>query len=400
MSEPVDLIVVGAGPAGSAAATAYLRRRPGARVVLLDRTPFPRDKACGDAIAAHAFSELEAIGVPDAEGDAEPVWDLVLRAPDGSSVVGRCARPNRIIPRTVFDARLVDAAVGAGAHVVSHRVRQVAVGPDGVTVDDAWCAPHLVAADGANSVVRRRLGVHGPTGRHRAVAVRAYASAAAHLGDPAGAPAQHIAFLESGWPAYAWSFPLSGGRANIGYGLRTTAVDGDGRAMLHRRLAEALPSSVVEEGTARVHPLPLSTGRPEPGHGRVLLTGDAAGLINPLSGEGIFYAIASGRLAAAAAAWAAETGSPDPGTRYTSFMAHRFERHFRTTSVLARLLDRRWLLPAAVRAARDPLAFIDIAEIGLGEGTLTPRLTRALATALVRRQGVSGRGGPSGSAGR
>lgn len=379
--ERCDLVVVGAGPAGAAAATAFLRRAPGAHVVLLDRAAFPRDKVCGDAIAAHAFEELARIGVHDAEGDAEPVWDLRLLAPDGSVVVGRCARPNRIIPREVFDARLVAAAVAAGADLVQHRVRQVAVDPWGVTVDDRWRAPVLVAADGASSVVRQRLGIPGPSGRHRAVAVRAYATSG-HTGDDAAA--QHIEFLAEGWPAYAWSFPLGEGRANIGYGLRTSALEGDGRAVLHGRLAAALPGAVVEQATLRVHPLPLSSGRPVPGCGRVLLAGDAAGLINPLTGEGIFYAIASGRLAAVAADWAGRTGAL-PGDRYTALLARRFGRHFATTSVLARLLDRRRLLPTAIAAARDPAVFVDVAEIGLGEGTLTPRVVRALGGALSRR---------------
>ncbi len=370
MVERCDAIVVGAGPAGAAAAIA-LRRR-GAHVVLLDRAAFPRDKVCGDAIAAHAFDELARMGVHGIEGDAPEVWDLHLSAPDGSVVVGRAGRANRVIPRAVFDARLVDVAVDRGADLRQHRVRDLVVDDAGVTVDGVLRAPVLIAADGASSVVRQRLGIEGPSGRHRAIAVRAYADDGG-LHDRRAAPAQHIEFLAEGWPAYAWSFPLEGGSSNIGYGLRVSELHG-GRQALVSRLGSALPGAVVREGTMRMHPLPFSSGRPTPGHGRVLLAGDAAGLVNPLTGEGIFYAIASGRLAAIAAT---RTPGP-PGDTYTALMRRRFGRHFATTSVLARLLDQRWLLPLAIEAARDPDVFVDVAEIGLGEGTPTPRLLRAL----------------------
>ena len=73
-----------------------------------------------------------------------------------------------------------------------------------------------------------------------------------------------------------------------------------------------------------------------------------------------------------------------PGDRYTALMRRRFGRHFATTSLLARLLDQQWLLPLAIDAARDPAVFVDVAEIGLGEGTLTPRLGRALMRSAPR----------------
>lgn len=364
----VDAIVVGAGPAGATAAITLRRFNPDRRVVMLDRSTFPRDKACGDAIASHAFAELARLGVTDVEGDAPPIDELHLTGPDGTFVSGRCAHPNRVIRRTVFDARLVDHAVDAGVELVHHRVRDVAVGDDRVTVDGRWSAPWLVAADGANSVLHRHLRVSQPAPRHRAIAVRAYADAAPDQIH------QRIDMVGTAWPSYAWSFPLGDGRANVGYGTRTSAVPEHGRRLLHDGLQR------IADGRwdhPRTHPLPLSTGRPRPDHGRVLLAGDAAGLINPLTGEGIFYAIASGRMAGLAITrgWAG-----DADRWYHRMLRRRFGRHFATTSLLARLLDLRPLTPVVIRALHDPGAFTDLAEIGLGEGTATARL----ATAIVR----------------
>src|SRR5690242_21870689 len=108
-----DVAVVGAGPAGSAAALAATRA--GARVLLLDKAAFPRDKACGDGIAPHALDVLRDLGVTGVEEGYTPVPGLHLVGPSGASVVRPLARPDYTIPRVVFDARLVDAAVAAGA---------------------------------------------------------------------------------------------------------------------------------------------------------------------------------------------------------------------------------------------------------------------------------------------
>ncbi|WP_370324443.1 NAD(P)/FAD-dependent oxidoreductase [Euzebya sp.] len=373
--ERADLVVVGAGPAGATAAITARRLRPGWRVVMIDRAAFPRDKACGDAIAWHAFAELARIGVTGVEGDAPPVDTLELTTPTGERARGTGRRANRVIPRTTFDARLVDHAVAAGVELVHHRVRDLTVDVDRVVVDGRFAAPHLIAADGATSVVRRRLGVPPAADRHRAVAARAYAPA-----EP-GQSHQRIDVAGTGWPAYAWSFPLGDGRANVGFGMRVDAARDrlDGR--VRRTLEEgtrAAAAGPLEPGSLAVHPLPLSTGRPRPDHGRVLLVGDAAGLINPLTGEGIFYAVASGRMAATALALAPDA----PGPLYRRMIRRRFGRHFATTAALARLLDLPAAMSVAMAAAQDPAVYDDIAEIGLGEGVLTPRLVWALTRSI------------------
>ena len=121
-----DVAIVGAGPAGSVAALAALAERPGTRVLLIDRARFPRDKSCGDGIAPHVLDVLGPLGAADVVQGWTPLQQLSLsRGPH--AVHGRMARPVWVIPREIFDARLVDHAVAAGAHLVEHRVRNVRV---------------------------------------------------------------------------------------------------------------------------------------------------------------------------------------------------------------------------------------------------------------------------------
>ncbi len=381
MSRPDwDLAVVGAGPAGSAAALAALRARPDARVLLLDRHDFPRDKSCGDGIAPHALDELARLGVAGVLADRVPVRQLRLVSPGGTTVAQALRRPDYVVPRTVFDARLVDAAVARGAVLQRRTVRRLEVRDDRVVLDDHDSAAVLVGADGANGVVRRLAGLPRQPVDNLAVAVRGYTPA------PAGEPEQIIFMAEKDWPAYAWSFAAGDGSANIGFGMMLPslqAAERGGRAELHGRLEAMLApffgSSWAPERLVSHH-LPLSTSRPRQPDGRVLLAGDAASLVNPLTGEGIFYALLSGRLAGLAA------GAGDPGRAYRLALRAELGRHLRHTSLLTRLSRRPGLVDLGVAAtARSPQAFDALVELGLGRGLVTAPMLAGLGRALVRR---------------
>ncbi|SCL27579.1 geranylgeranyl reductase family [Micromonospora nigra] len=374
MTDEFDVVVVGAGPAGSAAALAA--RRAGARVLLLDRADFPRDKACGDGIAAHALDVLADLGVPDAVDGYPPLPALRLVAPGGGAVARALPRPAYTVPRAVFDARLVAAAVAAGVVLRRRAVRRVEPGARVVVLDGEIAARAVVGADGAGSVVRRVLGHRPNPDRHLALAIRGYAPALP------GPPEQLIVTSAARWPAYAWSFPIGDGRANVGYGevLRGEPLT---RAHLVERLGALLPGGDPATVTGlRAHHLPLSTHRPTPGRGRVLLAGDALSLINPFTGEGIFYALLSGALAGAAAAGAPEQAA----RRYAAALRRRLGTHLRHSSVAAWLARRRRVVDAAVRAARrDEQVFGTVVELGLGDGRLDARTLGMIGVGLPVR---------------
>jgi geranylgeranyl reductase family protein len=359
--EDVDLIIVGAGPAGSAAALAALRDRPAARVLLLDRAPIGRDKVCGDAVAPNSVHELDALGV-SAVRPEELVPTVRLQSPSGVSQSTVADPPGYVIPRQVLDERLVRAAIAHGARFERVKVTSVTQDAAGVVVEGRWRAPVLIAADGSNSVVRRLVGEPANRGSALAVAIRGYAPT------PVGHPFELVLRWDrqrAGGLCYAWAFPTAAGTSNVGYAMSSGAVGG-GRARLEERLRALLPEFDLDGVALAGHTLPLSVSRPRPTVGRVLLVGDAASLINPLTGEGIYAALASGALAGAAA-----VGS-SPAAVYSAGLKSRFGPQFRQMRWVYPLMDRRIVLDTAIRAASlDPRAAERLLAFGLGDGVLS-----------------------------
>ncbi len=374
-----DLVVVGAGPAGATAALAALRARPGLRVLLLDRADFPRDKCCGDGVAPHVVDVLEPLGAADVVDGWAPVRRLGLSR-GATSVSGRLARPVWVVPRSVLDARLVDHAVAAGAVLRRHRVREVVAGHDGVRVDEIT-GRVVVGADGANSVVRP--GLTGTPARRRALAIRGYAPTRSE-----GSGRQLIRYGERRQPAYAWAFDRGDGWSNVGYGELVDDGPAPTRALLIDQLRQLLPGSADDGRDWRGHHLPLSGwgwGREQP-DGPVLLAGDAAGLVNPMTGEGIYYAVATGAVAGRTAAHVLARDAPaDAGARHRREVGRRLGWHLRHTWTAARLSRHGTVVDAGIVAAgRDRRTFDALVELGLGDGRITPRLATRLAAGLVR----------------
>jgi geranylgeranyl reductase family protein len=377
-AERWDLVVVGAGPAGSATALGALAAAPTLRVLLLDRADFPRDKCCGDGIAPHVLDVLRAVGAGDVVDGWTPLRRLELSR-ERRTVDGPLARPVWVVPREVFDARLVDRAVAAGAVLRRHRVSTLQRRGDRVVLDGRIEAGVVVGADGAHSVVRAALGLGA--GGPRALAIRGYAPTPASR-----AARQVIRYGDRRQPSYAWAFDRGDGLSNVGYGEfvddRGGTRDHPTRALLLEQLERLLPGTVGYGDRWRGHHLPLSGWRWEQPDGPVLLAGDAAGLVNPMTGEGIYYAVATGVLAGRSAALAA--GGADAGAAHRRAVRGLLGRHLKHTWVTSRLSRRPAVVDAGIRAAgRSQRVFDDLVEIGLGDGRVTPRLTAGLAAALV-----------------
>jgi len=358
-----DLVIVGAGPAGSAAAIAALRARPEARVLLLDRSPRGRDKVCGDGIAPHVVRELDLLGV-SATDPSEYVGTVRLIGPGGDRAGAVTSDPGYVVARAEFDARLLDSAIAAGAEFEVAKVARITQAAASVTIDDRFTAPIVIGADGSNSIVRRQIGEPANRGRSLAVAIRGYART------PAGDPRELVIRWDSqraGGLCYAWAFPTAHGTTNVGYGMSAGAPD-HSRANLEHRLRVLLPEFDLDGVTLTGHTLPLTVARPRAAVGRALLVGDAASLINPFTGEGIFSAIVSGALAGRAAIEAPDAAA----IAYPRALAARFGRQYRQTSALYRIIDSPVVLDTVVRAARrDRRLFDRLLEVGLGDAAFT-----------------------------
>ncbi len=306
-----DVLVAGGGPGGSVAA--LVLARGGAQVALIDKASFPRDKACGDLIGPRGVALLDELGLT-APSDRR-VGEMLVVGPRGRRVVlpARAGRtyPDHglVVPRHRFDAWLREAAVDAGAEPITGRVRTVRAadgGPAGadLSLDDGRVleADMIIGADGATSVVAEGAGLVDPGAVLWGFAQRGYVEQAVDrpviaLWDEA--PGQ-------GFPGYAWLFPGLDGQANVGVGLGL----GSERSGASRAVAcfDDVVTHLTRLGLlgARVDGrrlggwLKMGIVGTRPARGRVLLVGDAAGLVNPLQGEGIAPAMASGRAAAEA----------------------------------------------------------------------------------------------------
>lgn len=294
MSAQADVIVVGAGPAGSTAA--YRLADAGAQVLLLDRATFPRDKPCGGGLTLRGVRQLPFSVDPVVE---DVVHRLVLRLRFDSWTEVTSPEPVILMTqRRRLDAFLMERAAEVGAEVRQGvRVRSASQDASGVSVvcdgGERIRAQYLVGADGATGICRQMV---GPSVEHsHAVAMEGNVSYDEY--DPT--PYRGRALLEVGVipGGYGWVFP-KGDHANIGVG---------GYLSQGPRLRDELARLCRVHGVdpARLRDirgwrLPIRRAGAPSVSGRALLVGDAAGLVDPLSGDGMFEAFTSSRLASEA----------------------------------------------------------------------------------------------------
>ena len=357
-----DVLVVGAGPAGSS--TAIHLARAGARVLLVDRARFPRDKPCGGGLTGRALKRIPVDPSPVVERDVDR-FELRLRY--GSRFARTHGAPLiRMTRRRRLDTFLAEQAAAAGA-AFRDGVRVEALGTDdaGVTArvgGDTVRAGVLVGADGANGVVARQLGIDESI--VRGVALEGNVALDALRGEDLERTAViELAVLPGG---YGWVFPKSD-HANLGVG--GWGSEGPRLRDHLARLARAhgvAPDSLTE---LRGHRLPMRRLGTPAGRGRALLVGDAAGLVDPLSGDGMYEAFVSARLAADAIVSGDLEG-------YTTALASALDRHAAASWAAKRALDRH---PRAVfAAARAPGVFPVVAGL-LGGDVAHPADARGIA---------------------
>ncbi len=355
-----DVLVVGAGPAGAAAAITL--QRSGVSTIVIDKATFPRDKCCGDGLTTLALRELEALGLQpgNVSGwfDVDAAW---LRSPSGREVClplpdeGHYAA---VAPRFELDRELVAVARRAGVDVRDGH------GFDGVAIADAHLdvavdgigtvrCRYVIAADGMWSPVRKAVGATIAGYRGEWHAFRQYA------GNVTGPASEQLIVWFDGdlLPGYAWSFPLPGNRVNIGFGVLR---DGDHKVgdmadlwrdiLARPHVMEALGEGFQLEGRHTAWPIPARVDSIALTAGRVLFVGDAAAATDVMTGEGIGQALLTGRLAAEAIARAGD--HPEHvAAGYERAVAHHLFADHRMSKLLGRVL-------ASERGARGAIRVV------------------------------------------
>lgn len=311
----LDLLIIGAGPAGSAAAIEATRA--GLTSVTIDKATFPRDKCCGDGLTTGALRHLDALGLDPA---TVPSWkavsDVNVAGPNGKVRVFPLPKKNglfaAITRRSELDAALVDLArqVGAdlreGVELVGLSIDTDADGDfaEAIVVADGTeetiHARNVIAADGMWSVSRKLLNVRLPDYRGDWHAFRQYFTNVS----PTASNELYVWFEPDLLPGYVWSFPLADGSANVGFGIqRDTGHKIQDMKKLwpdilaRPHIAEILGPDATPEGPHKAWPIPARLGEVPLVHGPVLWVGDAAAATDPMTGEGIGQAIETGRLA-------------------------------------------------------------------------------------------------------
>ncbi len=340
-----QVVVVGAGPAGSSAA--YHLARQGLRVILVDKVEFPREKACGDGITRRAYRQLERTGLDGKlrQIGTHAAMGLRICAPNGQSATlepsAASAQPfARMVRRRDLDAALLDSAVSAGAQFME-KTRAVAMSTTEVGAqvhvisEDRQASLDcrlVIAADGSGGSFSRGTGLQ--RGKLLSIAARAYVSCEdqhEHLSD--------MLYESDVLPGYAWVFPLGEGICNVGIGIPASQAK---RVNVIERLHALLANSThIRDRLLNLRLLEPPRGgalyagfRPGRTYGeRLLAAGDAAGLVNPLTGSGISRALISGELAARQAEQAFASGRFDARAlaAYGEVLRRRFgERHLRS----------------------------------------------------------------------
>ena len=374
-----DVVVVGAGPAGSSAA--YWLATAGLDVALVEKTTFPREKVCGDGLTPRGTRALVDMGIDVSESNG---W-LHNR---GLRVVGGGQRlhldwpeltsfpPFGLVrPRADLDAMLANQAVKAGARLfestsVTAPILDndgLVVGVEGRTVADKkpvrFRAPIVLTCEGVSGKLAQHLGVHRNDKRPLGVAVRRYYTS----------PRTHDDYLES-WlelwdgkpnesallPGYGWIFGMGDGTVNAGLGvLNSSAGFGktDYRAMLTRWLDNTPEEWGLREQNAtcptRGAALPMGFNRTPHYVKGLLLVGDSGGSVNPFNGEGIPYAMESGKYAAEAVVQALTRSTPEGRERalraYPERMADEWGAYYRLGGIFVKLIGNPKVMQACTR---------------------------------------------------
>ena len=306
-----DAIIVGGGPAGSAAA--LYAKHYGLKTIVLDKSNFPRDKICGDALSGKCIRIMRELDLlKEIENlDGADINRITFGSPSYKQFDLDLKKSNKkgyVIPRLIFDNYLFQKIKTVSDTKENFTVRNILyehgkingiVGKNKNGKDEKIKAPVVIGADGTNSIVARKLGLYEMDIEHTSIAIRCYYSGVKGLSDQI-----ELHYIKEVNPGYFWLFPIGEGKANIGIGLSKNYAKRDNRTLqqILNQVTNSGPFKSRFENAIQLEKpkgwnLPCgSIHRRNHGDGFMLI-GDSAGIIDPFTGEGIGNAMVSGKYA-------------------------------------------------------------------------------------------------------
>ena len=355
-----DVVIIGAGPSGSNAAISYKKLNPDLKIALVDKAIFPRDKSCGDAFGPGVISALKRFGNEHILEDEPEVVSTTLFGPKNIGIQNYIPEVKNkedsivyVIPRLDLDNRILNLAKEEEVETFEgYRFSKFFNNEESVSVEIENEAKEkyileaklLVGADGANSRVRKSLNLKQNSDWNKAIAIRAYIDSPNYL-EIFKERTLMFEINVSAIKGYAWAFPSKGDLLNIGIGVPLSVFKKEKMDIknLLDEFVKTLESRGVIVENLRMEKsfmLPFASSRPKLGHNRVALIGDAGSMINPMSGEGIFYGMEAGFLLANETHQLINESASMLNTglrKYEKVFNKRFGKHFLSCS-LARLV--------------------------------------------------------------
>lgn len=310
-----DVIIVGAGPAGISCA--LMLRNSGINVAVIEKSKFPRDKVCGDALSLDVLNQLAIIS-PDLLKDFEaldakvPCPGVKIISPKGDELklpfyVKGEKKHGYICERFTFDNFMFEELTKSKEITIFQQTRVIDVffNKSDVSIETdngTFSAKMVIGADGANSIVNKKVGLNPLSKEHYCVGLRQYFENVKGIHDDNFI---ELHFFEEILPSYLWIFPLPNGKANVGIGMLSSSICKKKINLKetfnhliheHPRLKHRFENAKPLE-SVKGWGLPLGSKKRKISGNHYLLLGDAASLIDPFSGDGIPNAIRSGRVA-------------------------------------------------------------------------------------------------------
>ncbi|MFH1587990.1 MAG: geranylgeranyl reductase family protein [Candidatus Diapherotrites archaeon] len=372
MENDFDVVVVGAGPAGSSAA--FFCSKNGLKVLLLDKAKFPRDKTCGDAVSGKSVGILKKMGL-NKKMSSLPHGNtngVIFSSPAGDQVqIGYPSSDNRggegyVCRREIYDNFLFENAKKISAKTIQEfmvtdvlKEGEQVIGVKGKGTDGTekeFYAKVVVGADGATSIVANKMGLSKINPKHQCIAARAYYSNIKNL-----TPNIEIHFIKSIMPGYFWIFPCENGNANVGVGILASDLKKDSRKLTERMLDAIKNDELFKErfkdakmiSEIKGWQLPLGSSKRKLAGNGFVLCGDAGSLIDPFTGEGMGNGMTSGYYAAQVIsdAFKRNNFTEKKLSEYEKKLWKEIEDEINSSHLLQRLGKHQWLLNFVINKA-------------------------------------------------